>query len=222
MSTTTKNYNFILPSLSDSPPDITSTNSNWEMVDQKLKTYEGQISESANIISTKQNITDNSLATTDKTIVGAINEILSKIVPVGMIGFFALSSPSVGFLVCNGANVSRTTYAALFAKIGTTFGTGDGSTTFTLPDLNNEFIRGTTNTGTRAIGNKQAGSRIASAWTSFNSSNCFTPKTDNVDSTSTYTTNNEGYVSPNYSNNINQAMATIRPQNTAMLPCIKY
>ena len=46
------------------------------------------------------------------------------------------------YLECNGAAVNRTSYAALFSKIGTTFGTGDGSTTFNIPDLRGEFIRG--------------------------------------------------------------------------------
>lgn len=47
-----------------------------------------------------------------------------------------------GFLECNGVAISRTTYAALFAVIGTTFGPGDGLTTFQLPDCRGEFIRG--------------------------------------------------------------------------------
>lgn len=45
-------------------------------------------------------------------------------------------------LKCNGAAVSRTTYASLFAAIGTTWGNGDGSTTFNVPDLRGEFLRG--------------------------------------------------------------------------------
>lgn len=52
------------------------------------------------------------------------------------------STPPSGFFECNGAAISRTTYSKLFARIGTTFGTGDGSTTFNLPDLRGEFIRG--------------------------------------------------------------------------------
>ena len=47
-----------------------------------------------------------------------------------------------GYLKCNGALVSRTAYAYLFAIIGTTFGAGDGSTTFALPDMRGEFLRG--------------------------------------------------------------------------------
>lgn len=56
-----------------------------------------------------------------------------------------------GYLLCNGAAVSRTTYANLFAVIGTKFGTGDGRTTFTLPNLNNRFLEGTTSTPGTAI-----------------------------------------------------------------------
>lgn len=47
-----------------------------------------------------------------------------------------------GWLECNGAAVSRTTYAALFTTIGITWGVGDGSTTFNLPDFRGEFLRG--------------------------------------------------------------------------------
>ncbi|MDD1980007.1 tail fiber protein [Pseudomonas asiatica] len=54
--------------------------------------------------------------------------------PPGQVGHFALSAPPAGWLKRNGAAVSRTAYAALFAAIGTTFGPGDGSTTFNLPD----------------------------------------------------------------------------------------
>lgn len=56
-------------------------------------------------------------------------------VPVGMIMSWTKASTPAGFLVCDGAAISRTTYAALFDAIGTTHGVGDGSTTFNLPDL---------------------------------------------------------------------------------------
>lgn len=67
---------------------------------------------------------------------------LGTAVPPGAIMHFARSTPPTGWLKANGAAVSRTTYAALFAAIGTTFGAGDGSTTFNLPDLRGEFVRG--------------------------------------------------------------------------------
>lgn len=55
--------------------------------------------------------------------------------------FFPSSSAPAGFLKANGAAVSRSTYAALFAVIGTNYGAGDGSSTFNLPDLRGEFLR---------------------------------------------------------------------------------
>ena len=59
----------------------------------------------------------------------------------GTIVFFASVVAPSGYLIADGALVSRTTYAELFAAIGTTFGVGDGSTTFGLPDLRGEFVR---------------------------------------------------------------------------------
>lgn len=61
--------------------------------------------------------------------------------PAGSVIWYAKSTAPAGYLKCNGALLSRTTYASLFAVIGTTFGAGDGSTTFALPDLRGEFIR---------------------------------------------------------------------------------
>lgn len=62
--------------------------------------------------------------------------------PVGMVSPFAGTSAPTGWLLCNGATVSRTTYAALYAVVGDAFGNGNGSTTFHLPDLRGRFIRG--------------------------------------------------------------------------------
>lgn len=62
--------------------------------------------------------------------------------PAGQVSMFAMNTAPAGWLKANGALVSRTTYAALFAAIGTTFGAGDGLTTFALPDLRGEFWRG--------------------------------------------------------------------------------
>jgi microcystin-dependent protein len=58
-----------------------------------------------------------------------------------------------GWLDCDGALVSRATYAALFAAIGTTWGAGDGSTTFALPDLRRRTLVGAGGTGTATLGN---------------------------------------------------------------------
>lgn len=65
-----------------------------------------------------------------------------------VVAFSANSAPKNGFLLCNGSAVSRTTYADLFATIGTTYGIGDGSTTFNLPNLTDRFIQGSATAGT--------------------------------------------------------------------------
>ncbi|HGO6308130.1 TPA: phage tail protein [Neisseria gonorrhoeae] len=67
---------------------------------------------------------------------------LSGMVPSGTVLYFAGQTAPAGWLKANGAAVSRTAYAALFAAIGTTYGLGDGRSTFNLPDLRGEFIRG--------------------------------------------------------------------------------
>ena len=58
-----------------------------------------------------------------------------ELVPTATIVPWSSASIPTGFLECNGAAVSRSTYSALFAIVGTTYGTGDGSSTFNLPDL---------------------------------------------------------------------------------------
>ena len=78
---------------------------------------------------------------------GSANVAIAVEIPIltsmaGAISFFASSSAPSGWLKANGAAVSRTTYATLFAAIGTTFGAGNGSTTFNLPDLRGQFVRG--------------------------------------------------------------------------------
>lgn len=71
--------------------------------------------------------------------------ILSKIgmaAPAGAVMSFASVSAPAGWLECDGSTISRATYSDLFGVVGTTYGAGDGSTTFKLPDLRGEFIRG--------------------------------------------------------------------------------
>lgn len=80
----------------------------------------------------------------------------------GDIKYSAANSAPPGWLKADGSLVSRSQYAALFAAIGTTYGEGDGSTTFALPDLRGEFIRGFDNgrgvDKGRTFGSRQKGS----------------------------------------------------------------
>lgn len=77
----------------------------------------------------------------------ALDEMLPKLKPIdlptGAYGYF--HSVPDGWLECNGAAISRTTYADLFKVIGTKYGAGDGSTTFNLPDMNGRVLQATTN-----------------------------------------------------------------------------
>lgn len=83
------------------------------------------------------------------------------LVPTGAVNAFAMSTVPTGWLECNGAAISRTTYSDLFSAIGETYGSGDSSTTFNLPDLRGEFIRGwdngrgRDNNGSRVFGSAQ-------------------------------------------------------------------
>ncbi len=86
----------------------------------------------------------NELNTPDKSnLVRAINYVYSAaVLPVGIILPTASSSVPSGWKLCDGSAVSRTTYSALYSAIGTTYGTGNGSTTFNLPDMRNRTVTG--------------------------------------------------------------------------------
>jgi microcystin-dependent protein len=62
-------------------------------------------------------------------------QVARKTIPSGVMQMFAGAAAPAGWFLCNGSAISRTTYADLYAAIGTVFGIGDGSTTFNLPDL---------------------------------------------------------------------------------------
>ena len=70
-------------------------------------------------------------------------------IPTATIVPWSSASVPTGFLECNGAAVSRSTYAALFAIVGTTYGAGDGASTFNLPDLQDNVAMG--KSGTKAL-----------------------------------------------------------------------
>lgn len=81
-------------------------------------------------------------AITPATLAAVLAALGVQLSPPGQVAAFARSSAPTGWLKANGAAVSRVTYSALFTAIGTVFGVGDGSTTFNLPDLRGEWLRG--------------------------------------------------------------------------------
>ena len=171
---------------------------------------------------------------------GALSFVSISGVPTGAVFYFAANTAPAGFLKANGAAVSRTTFAALFAITGTTYGAGNGSTTFNLPDLRGEFIRGWDDArgidAARAFGSAQAeGTQLLSHTHSTTVTGYaqagpvpagsitygagFTEKNDdgniisNTNTASlTYTT---GAASP-------VGGAETRPRNVALLACIKF
>lgn len=82
-----------------------------------------------------------------------INGLSAAILPPGTMLDFGGSSAPTGFLACDGSAVSRSTYSALFSAISTTWGVGDGSTTFNLPGLARRTTIGSGGSGSGTIGN---------------------------------------------------------------------
>ena len=82
-------------------------------------------------------------------------------IPTATIVPWSKSSVPSGFLECNGAAVSRSTYSDLFSAIGTTYGAGDGSSTFTLPDLQDNVAIG--KSGTKALASTGGANTVASS-----------------------------------------------------------
>lgn len=151
--------------------------------------------------------------------------------PAGTVIFSARPTPPTGYLKANGAQVSRTTYAALFAAIGTTFGSGDGYTTFAIPDLRGEFVRGWddgrgTDSG-RSLGSAQldAMQRLTGSF-SMDDRGTVDPATGVFTYGPLTNTGSEGSgfgYRVNF-DNANQARTAeeTRPRNVALLACIKY
>lgn len=156
-------------------------------------------------------------------------------VPPGTLLSGPWTTAPAGYLKANGALVSRTTYAALFAAIGTTGGAGDGSTTFALPDYRGEFIRGLDDgrgidTG-RVLGSEQLdalqghlhgvdATRTVTFWWQNGGSGNWPSSTGwgNIQNTTT----GPSSVQPDGTNGTPRTAAETRPRNVAALICIKY
>lgn len=82
---------------------------------------------------------------------------LSQAIPIGSVIDFAGATAPAGWALCYGQAVNRTTYADLFESIGTTYGAGNGSTTFNLPDCRGRVTAGKDNMGGSAAGRISAG-----------------------------------------------------------------
>jgi len=134
----------------------------------------------------------------------------------GTVIWSSASTAPIGYVACNGAAVSRTTYSNLFAVIGTTYGSGDGSTTFNLPDLRGEFIRGW-DAGRGVDSGRVFGSSQLDDFASHDH-----PLFNQISGPGTSVISG-----PSGSNTINTVTGSTggtetRPRNVALLPCIKF
>lgn len=162
-------------------------------------------------------------------------DLISLSVPAGIVAHFASNTAPSGWLKANGAAVSRTTYASLFAIVGTTFGAGNGSSTFNLPDLRGEFIRGWDDgrgvDSGRSFGSAQLDQmqRIQGSVTQVWANNAFT-SSGSFSGTVTQQTgigagSNHRQINVNFDSANSSGARTgsdTRPRNVAILACIKY
>lgn len=154
----------------------------------------------------------------------------------GSVMHFAASTAPAGWLKANGALVSRSSYAALFAVVGTTFGAGDGSTTFALPDLRGEFVRslddGRGVDSSRNIGTNQTDAlqNMTGAFYMYpntaaylsGASGTFNATTAGVGGTATQAGQGSAHQINFNAANVARTATETRPRNVAMLACIKY
>lgn len=148
----------------------------------------------------------------------------------GAVSYFARSTAPTGWLKANGAAISRTVYSTLFASIGTTYGAGDGSTTFNIPDLRSEFLRGWDDG--RGIDNGRGFGTVQSQdWKGFNIDNTRRNSFDYTHGPQYMGKSTSGYVgnlftgywsAPAAAIGVEWDGSEIRPRNVALLVCIKF
>jgi microcystin-dependent protein len=140
----------------------------------------------------------------------------------GAVGLFARNSPPSGWIKANGALLSRTTYAALFAAIGTTFGNGDGSTTFALPDLRGEFARGWDDARGVDVGRAFGSAQAAQFESHTHQFDVKTGYYNDVAGTNAPTGTYPGRNTTGQWATSSSGGTETRPRNIALLACIKF
>ena len=108
----------------------------------------GKINEKAEANHTHEQYADSSHIHEQYIEAEFVETCVTAAMPAGTVIAYAGSTAPEGFIACNGAAVSRETYANLFAAIGTLYGSGDGATTFHLPDLTDRVVQGSATAGT--------------------------------------------------------------------------
>lgn len=153
---------------------------------------------------------------------------LSALIPPGTIIHYAGRTVPSGWLICNGANVSRTDYAALFAAIGTIYGAGNGSTTFGLPNLNGRFFEGTTYTSSVGTYHSAGLPNITGSFTSHGNTGSMVTTGPFTNGGPRIHSNSGGaedgrtvYMDANRCSSLYGTTGTVQPPSMAALPLIK-
>lgn len=209
-----------LSTLTINGTDVTATAAEINTLDGVTATAaELNILDGATVTTTELNYVDG--------VTSSIQAQINTLLPVSSVIHVAQNTAPTGFLKANGAAVSRTTYADLFAAIGTTFGAGDGSTTFNVPDLRGEFVRGWDDgrgvDSGRSFGSAQTDEFEAhfhvDGFAGINDLATFGVSTvssnGNINSQAGQTTNN-------HANTSTEGGDETRPRNVALLACIKH
>jgi len=197
-------------------------------LNQAFKDVKGYVDSHNGVLTIQKNGTDIGTFSANQETNETINIVVPDALPTGSYIQFAGSQAPEGFLVCNGGEISRTTYSALFAVIGTTYGSGDGSTTFNLPNLIDRFLQGSTTSGTvKDAGLPNiTGSLVAYAWQTGSTSSCFSGRVNNLNVLSNGSADQYNNVafdfSASRSNSIYGNSATVQPPALTCLICIKY
>ena len=164
--------------------------------------------------------------TNKKTTVASLSGIVGNPTPAGTIISWSANTAPTGYLLCDGSAINRTTYASLYAVIGTTYGVGNGSTTFNIPDLRGLFIRGF-GTNSNGVASGTFGAKQAASAGSFT----FQVNQDDGDAqTGSFTSltmvtlngNSLGYGAGTGPVTVTVTPGDTRPGNIAMLYCIKF
>ena len=174
-----------------------------------------------------------------KTVEALQEEISKRGTPIGSIDYFATAMPPAGYLKADGSAVGRETYPDLFSAIGTTYGEGDGKTTFNLPDLMGRFAEGSTVPGVKKeAGLPNATGLIAGSFAKNTLTSSLTP--DDVQVSGTFagvqaysslamdeTAEASWWVNGRINLDLNRASPvygnsdTVQPSALTLLPCIK-
>ena len=159
---------------------------------------------------------------------GEFVELLDKLataLPAGTVIPHAGNKELNGYLLCNGAAVSRTTYAKLFEAVGTTYGAGNGSTTFNLPNLTDRFIQGSGTAGTVKEAGLPDHIHKATSGSDISNEKRTNTITTGLDTLSNYDGSNQYTFNTSYasvSNPIYGASTTVQPPALTMRYYIKY